>query len=74
VKRSFAQRNSLSLSALGVVAVYIALAVVTHFVLIGVVPVLLAVRAVQRRETLAPLAIVAAAAAVVVAFTVLSHH
>lgn len=56
--------NHASLVAIGFSAAYVALALVVHFVLIGIVPVIWAVRAVQRRERLAPLAAVAAACAV----------
>jgi hypothetical protein len=68
---SFAQRNRHSLTAIGVVALYVLLAVTTHFVLIGIVPIMLSVRAVKAKETLAPAAVVAAVVAVVVAIAAL---
>jgi hypothetical protein len=71
---SFSQRNRLSLIALGLVAVYVALAASTHFVFLGIAPALLGARAIGRREPLSPVAIVAAGVAVVVAFIALSHR
>jgi Protein of unknown function (DUF2510) len=68
------RRNSLSLVTLGVVVAYIALATGTHIVLIGFFPVAMAIRAVIRKEPLAPLAVVAAVVAVVFALSVLTHH
>jgi hypothetical protein len=64
---SFAKRNSKSLTAIGVVALYIVIALSTRVVFIGVLPVLMAVRATKRKEQLAPVAIVAAVIAVAVA-------
>lgn len=69
---SFAQRNRHSLTAIGVVALYVLLAATTHFVLIGIVPVMLSVRAIRAKETLAPAAVAAAVIAVVVAFAALA--
>ena len=69
---SFAQRNRHSLTAIGVVALYVLLAMTTHFVLIGIVPVMLSIRAIKAKETLAPAAVAAAVIAVVVAFTALA--
>jgi hypothetical protein len=70
-QRTFAKQNSASLKAIVVVAVYVVLAVATHIVFIGIFPVLLAFRAVQRREQLAPVAVIAAILAVAVAFLTL---
>ena len=70
--RTVVQRNSLSLVAVGVVTVYVLLALVTHFVLLGIFPVLLAFRAVRAKEQLAPLAIVAAVIAIGVALLALA--
>jgi Protein of unknown function (DUF2510) len=58
--------NQASFTAIGVAALYVLVAVTTHFVLIGIVPLIASIRAVRRRERLAPLAIVAAAVALVV--------
>ena len=68
---SFAKRNQLSLTAIGVVALYILLAMTTHFVLIGILPVLMSVRAIKAKEALAPAAVGAAIIAVLVAFAAL---
>jgi hypothetical protein len=68
---TFAKRNSLSLTAIGVVALYVLLAMTTHFVLIGILPVLMSVRAIKAKETLAPAAVAAAIVAVLVAFAAL---
>jgi hypothetical protein len=68
---TFAKRNRHSLTAVAVVAAYVLLAVTTHFVLIGIVPVMLSVRAVKAKETLAPAAVVAAVIAVGVALAAL---
>ena len=56
--------NRFSFTAVVTAAIYLAIAVTIHFVLIGILPVMSAVRAYQRREKLAPLAAVAAALAV----------
>jgi Protein of unknown function (DUF2510) len=69
---SFTQRNSLSLIAIGVVALYILLAVSTHVVLLGIFPILMSVRATKRREALAPVAVIAALIAVSVAIIALT--
>jgi hypothetical protein len=68
---TLAQRNKHSLTAIGVVVLYVLLAVTTHFVLIGIVPIVLSVRAIKAKETLAPAAVAAAVVAVLVAFAAL---
>jgi Protein of unknown function (DUF2510) len=65
---SFAKRNSLSLIAAGVVALYVVVALTTGIVFLGIFPVILSVRAIGRKEPLAPVAIIAAIVAVGVAF------
>jgi Protein of unknown function (DUF2510) len=65
---SFAKRNSKSLTAIGVVVLYIVIALSTRVVFIGVLPVLMAARATKQKEQLAPVAIVAAVIALAVAF------
>lgn len=69
---TFAKRNRHSFTAIGVVALYVLLAMTTHFVLIGIVPVMLSIRAIKAKETLAPAAVAAAVIAVVVAFAALA--
>jgi hypothetical protein len=71
---SFAQRNQASLTATAVAAVYIVIAVVTHFVLLGILPAVMCMRAFQRRETLAPLALVAAIVTIGVAVAFFSSR
>ncbi|HMD44713.1 MAG TPA: hypothetical protein VKG43_01040 [Acidimicrobiales bacterium] len=71
---TFAHRNQLSLTTLVVVALYILVAVSTHLAFIGILPVVLSIRAASRREPLAPLAVVGAVAALVVGITTLAHH
>jgi hypothetical protein len=68
---SFAKRNSLSLVAIAIVAVYVLLALTTRVVLLGIFPVIMAVRATRSKEQLAPIAVVAAAIAVGIAFIAL---
>jgi Protein of unknown function (DUF2510) len=68
---SFAKRNSLSLTAAGVVGLYVVLALTTGIVFLGIFPVILSVRAIGRKEPLAPAAVVAAIAAIAVAFLAL---
>jgi hypothetical protein len=72
IPRTFVQRNSLSLTAVAVVAVYLVIALSTRVVLLGVLPVLLSVRAIGRREVLAPFAVAAAIIAVGVALFALA--
>lgn len=72
--QSLWHRNRLSLTAFGVVAAYIVLAEATGVVLLGIFPAMLGLRALRRKERLAPLALVAAGIAVVFAITVISHH
>ena len=57
---AFRYRNAISLSAIGLTLVYVAIAFVVHFLILGFVPALVAVRALRRREPLAPLAILVA--------------
>ena len=68
------QRNRLTLTAIAVVAVYVLIAATTRVVVLGIFPLLLSFRAFQRREALAPVALIAAIVAVVIALSALSHH
>lgn len=72
VQRSFISKNSRSFVTFVVVAIYILIAVLTHVVVIGILPVLQSIRAVQRREPLAALAVIAAVISVLLAFSLLS--
>ena len=71
---TFAQRNRLSLITAAVVAGYIGVAMTVGIVFVGILPILLSVRAVKRREPLAPFAVGAAIVAVIVAVAALSGH
>lgn len=73
-KPTMFQRNRTTLTTLAVVAVYLALAMSTGIVLLGIFPVMLGIRALQRKEQLAPLAILAAAGAVVFSLSVIAHR
>jgi hypothetical protein len=64
--------NQVSLTAIGFAALYVLTAMTTHFVFIGIVPVMASIHAFRRRERLAPLAAVAAAAALVVSISTLT--
>ena len=72
--QTFWGRNRMSLTALVVAAIYIGIAVATRFVLFGIVPLLMSMRAVRAREQLAPLAVVAAILTIVVAVATLTSH
>jgi hypothetical protein len=60
----FVRRNQASLTGAGFAAIYVVIAATTGFVLIGIVPVMMCMRAFQRKEPLAPLAGLAAVVAV----------
>jgi hypothetical protein len=64
---SFATRNQRSLLAIGVAAAYILIAVTTHIVFFGIIPIMASIRAANRREPLTAFAIAAAVVAVAVA-------
>jgi hypothetical protein len=68
------QRNRTTMTTLAVVAGYLVLAATTRIVLLGIFPMMLGIRAFQRKEPLAPLAIVAAVGALLVALSVIAHH
>jgi hypothetical protein len=58
--------NRFSFTALIFAAIYLALALTVHFVLIGIVPVMSSIRAFQNKEKLAPISAIAAVVVVVV--------
>ena len=72
--QSLLNGNSTTFTAIAVAIAYIILAQATGIVLIGFVPVMLSIRAFERRERLAPVGITAAAIAVVFSLSTLSHH
>ena len=63
---SFARRNQRSLTAAGVATLYIIVALASHLVFFGILPLILSIRAWQARETLAPLAIAVTVVAILV--------
>jgi hypothetical protein len=66
-------RHRYSLMTFGVGALYLIVAFVTHFVLIGFIPLALAVRAKRAGEPLAPLAMTAAVGVILVSLITLFH-
>ncbi|MGI8666138.1 MAG: DUF2510 domain-containing protein [Jatrophihabitans sp.] len=66
------QRNRYTLITAGVVIGYAILGLATHFVLIGILPIVFAVRAFRARERLAPLAAVAAGLSVILSIMLLA--
>jgi hypothetical protein len=67
---TFARRNQASLTAMGVGLLYILADVSAHLFLIGILPILMAVRAVQRREQLAPVAVAVAVLVIIISIIV----
>ncbi len=70
---SFAKLNERSLIAIGFAALYVVVALAANVVFLGVVPALSAVRAIQRKEPLAPVAGIAAGLAIVMAVVLLGR-
>lgn len=65
--QSFTQRNQASLTAIGISAAYVLIALTVHFVFFGIFPAMMCFRAFNRHEPLAIAALVAAALAIGVA-------
>lgn len=65
---SMLDQNSISLTAIGIAIAYLLFALTTGFALAGIVPLMVSFRAFAADEKLAPLAFVAAASAIAVAF------
>jgi hypothetical protein len=61
---TFARRNQASLTATAATVVYVVLALSTHIVALGILPAIMCMRAFQRKEPLAPLALLAAVVAI----------
>jgi hypothetical protein len=72
--QSIRQRNQYALITLGIVAVYLVLAVKTGIVMLGVWPILTSVASWQRKEPLAGLAICGAVVAMLIAIVALTGH
>lgn len=71
---SSGQRNKYAFITLGVVALYVLIEWKAHVYVLGVLPVVMSIRSKSRNEPLAPVAIIAAAVAVLVAVLGLTHH
>jgi len=55
------------LTAIGVAAIYVVLAISTRVVFLGIFPALMCLRAFQRKEALAPVALVASVVVIAIA-------
>lgn len=66
-------RNRYTAMTVGVAIGYLALAVWAHIAILGIVPILMSVRAFKARERLAPLSAVAAGIAVIVGIALLAR-
>jgi hypothetical protein len=71
---SVRSRNHFAFYALGVVAIYLVIALTTRVVLFGIFPALLSYRSLRNREPLAPVAIAAAALAIIVSASLVFGH
>ena len=72
--RSWLQRNALSLATVGVVLLYLLLLAFAHVAVLGILPVVLAVRALRGKEPMAVPATVVAALAFLLALYEFSHR
>ncbi len=70
---SFTQANRQSLLAMGVALAYVVIAQLVGIVFLGIIPAMAAWQALQRKEQLAPLAMVAAIGSVALSFAALMH-
>jgi hypothetical protein len=70
VRGGFFAQNRLSVYTLGLSLLYLALAVTTHIVFLGIAPAIATVRAFQRKERLAPAALAAAAVTIIIGIAV----
>jgi hypothetical protein len=68
------ERNRYAFITLGIVACYVLIAWKAHIFVLGILPVVMSVRSKSRNEPLAPVAIVAAAVALLVAVLGFTHH
>lgn len=72
-KASLGAANRFSFIAIGVSVLYLIIAVATHFVILGILPIGMAIRAMARKEKLAPVALVFAVIALVVGIAGFAH-
>jgi hypothetical protein len=68
------QRNKLAFITVGIVAVYVILALKAHVYILGILPVMMSIRSKNQNEPLAIVAIMAAAVAVLIAVVGLTGH
>lgn len=68
------ERNKLAFITVGIVVVYAILALKAHVYILGILPVMMSIRSKSQNEPFAPLAIIAAAAAVLIAVLGLTGH
>jgi hypothetical protein len=68
------QRNKLAFITVGIVAVYVILALKAHVYILGILPVMMSIRSKSQNEPLAIVAIMAAAVAVLIAVVGLTGH
>jgi len=71
---SVEQRNKYAFITLGIVAAYVLIAWKAHIYVLGILPIMMSIRSKSRNEPLAPVAIIAAAVAVIVAVLGFTHH
>ncbi len=71
---TMARANQASLTAMGVTVLYIVLAATSGVYFVGILPLMMAIRAVGRKEKLAPVAVVAAVLAIAVGVGVFRPH
>jgi len=65
-------RNHFSFLTLGVAGAYLLLGLTTHIILLGIFPIFMSVRAVRRKEPLAPLAVAGAILVVIISISILA--
>ncbi len=68
------QRSQYAFITVGIVVLYALIAWKAHVYVLGILPVVMSIRSKSRNEPLAPVAIIAAAAAVLIAVLGLTHH
>jgi len=66
-------RNRQSFAAIALAVIYIALSLISHVTLFGILPILIATRALRSKEQLAPVAMAASILVAVLGFAVLAH-
>ncbi|HWE55620.1 MAG TPA: DUF2510 domain-containing protein [Acidimicrobiales bacterium] len=72
--QSLAAANRFSAIAVGVSILYLVIAATAHIVILGILPIGMAIRAMSRKEKLAPVALVFAIVALIVGVAGFTHH